>query len=85
MKGLKANLYATASIAVAISSLGAGEQIYKCITFGGMLACAVLGIMLLGVAVCLAGLAVSADNDAREREWLRKVHRNHSNSWRDAQ
>lgn len=76
MKKLISNAYIVGAILSGICSVGCGDAITQCVSFGGMLGYTVLGLALLGLAIILAALGANADYEAEREERLKYAHRN---------
>ena len=85
MKTAKGTVLCCMSISLAIVALGCGNAI-ECATGGWvMLGYTFIALAMLFVALILAAIGVSAENERMEQE-SRKIKRiqHHTNEWRDA-
>ena len=85
MKTVKGTVLCCMSILLAIVALGCGNAIESAANGREMLGYAFLALAMLFVALILAAIGVSAENERMEQE-SRKIKRipHHTNEWRDA-
>ena len=85
MKTAKGTVLCFMSILLAIVALGCGNAIEGATGGWVMLGYTFLALAMLFVALILAAIGVSAENERMEQE-SRKIKRipNHTNEWRDA-
>ena len=85
MKTVKGTVLCCISILLAILALGCGSTIEGAANGWEMLRYTFLALAMLFVALILAAIGVSAENERMEQE-SRKIKRipNHTNEWRDA-
>lgn len=72
---MKSNFFIVGAILSGICSVGCGDAITQCATFGGMLGYTALALGLMGLGIVLAALGVAADMDAEQEERLKYAHR----------
>ena len=85
MKTAKGTVLCCMSISLAIVALGCGNAIEGAANGWVMLGYTFLALAMLFVALILAAIGVSAENERMEQE-SRKIKRipHHTNEWRDA-
>ena len=85
MKTAKGTVLCCMSISLAIVALGCGNAIEGATGGWVMLGYAFLALAMLFVALILAAIGVSAENERMEQE-SRKIKRipHHTNEWRDS-
>ena len=85
MKTAKGTVLCCMSISLAIVALGCGNAIEGAANGRAMIGYAFLALAVFLVALILAAIGVSAENERMEQE-SRKIKRipNHTNEWRDS-
>jgi hypothetical protein len=82
---MKSNILIAGAIIAGICAVGCGDSIMMADSVASMLSYTLLSIIMMAAALVLAGLGVDAENEKISAERCRKIHRVHSNEWRDAQ
>lgn len=86
MKTVKGNVLTILGIVAAIVAVSCGDTINGCESTVQMLGWAFVSLMLLGIALVLCALGVSAEKEHEDTERMRKLNRipAHISEWRDA-